>query len=270
MFAKAIIDSDAFLDMGSSAQSLYFHLAMRADDEGFVNNPKRIQRMTGAADDDLRILIAKKFIIPFESGIVVIKHWRIHNYIRGDRLQATKYKDERQLLTLNESDAYTLLPQIGQEVRLADGSQVAVMCQADDRRVTDDCPNRIGKVSLGKDRLGKARDDAPSGTSAPALMELPVISMPLNDGSSHVVTQSDLDRFTELYPAVDALQALRSMVGWLENNPTKKKTGLGIKRFINSWMAKEQDRGGSIRYAKPVSPVTYKTEPLTSNPFLRA
>ena len=75
MFAKTIIDSDAFLDMPMSTQALYFHLSMRADDDGFINNPKRIQRMIGASDDDLKLLIAKSFIIVFESGVVVIKHY---------------------------------------------------------------------------------------------------------------------------------------------------------------------------------------------------
>ena len=95
MFAKTIIDSDAFLDMPLSTQALYVHLSMRADDEGFINNPKKIQRMIGATDDDRKLLIAKSFIIPFESGIVVIKHWKIHNYIRGDRIHETKYIEER-------------------------------------------------------------------------------------------------------------------------------------------------------------------------------
>ena len=85
MFAKTIIDSDAFLDMPLSAQALYFHLSMRADDDGFINNPKKIQRMVGASDDDCKLLLMKRFIIVFESGVVVIKHWRIHNYIRNDR-----------------------------------------------------------------------------------------------------------------------------------------------------------------------------------------
>lgn len=107
MFAKTIIDSDAFLDMPLSAQVLYFHLSMRGDDEGFVNNPRKIQRMIGASDDDAKILVAKKFIIPFESGVVVIKHWKIHNYIRNDRLVETKYKEERSLLALDENGAYT-------------------------------------------------------------------------------------------------------------------------------------------------------------------
>lgn len=107
MFAKTIIDSDAFLDMPATAQLLYFHLSMRADDDGFINQPKTIMRMTGCKDDDLKLLIVKKFIIPFETGIVVIKHWKIHNYIRTDRYTETKYKNEKALLMLDENNAYT-------------------------------------------------------------------------------------------------------------------------------------------------------------------
>ena len=107
MFTQKIIDSDAFLDMPLSTQALYFHLSMRADDDGFINNPKKIQRMVGGSDDDLKLLVAKRFIIPFESGIVVIKHWKIHNYIRADRYKETVYKDEKASLALKENGAYT-------------------------------------------------------------------------------------------------------------------------------------------------------------------
>ena len=112
MFAKTIIDSDAFLDMPLSAQALYFHLSMRADDDGFVNNPKKIQRLVCSSDDDLKLLIAKSFLIPFETGIVVIKHWKIHNYIRGDRKHDTKYPEEMALLTVKENGAYSLKPDL--------------------------------------------------------------------------------------------------------------------------------------------------------------
>lgn len=107
MFAKTIIDSDSFLDMPLSAQALYFHLSMRADDDGFINNPKKIQRMVGCADDDMRLLVAKSFIIPFESGVVVIKHWRINNYIRNDRYKPTNYTEEMAQLQVKENGAYT-------------------------------------------------------------------------------------------------------------------------------------------------------------------
>lgn len=121
MFAKTIIDSDAFLDMPLSTQALYFHLSMRADDDGFINNPKKIQRMIGCSDDDLKLLIAKNFIIPFESGIVVIKHWRIHNYIRADRKKDTAYPEEMKLLAVKENGAYT----ISEDIPLIEGSDTA-------------------------------------------------------------------------------------------------------------------------------------------------
>ena len=85
MFSKKVVDSDMFLDMPLSTQCLYFHLALRADDDGFINNPKRIQKMIGVSEDDLKLLLAKRFLISFDNGVVVIKHWRIHNYIRNDR-----------------------------------------------------------------------------------------------------------------------------------------------------------------------------------------
>jgi len=108
MFAKTIIDSDVFLDMPLSAQALYFHLSMRADDEGFINNHKKIQRMVGASEDDFKILIAKNFVINFESGVIVIKHWKIHNYIRADRLVETNYQEEKSLLEIKDNGAYTI------------------------------------------------------------------------------------------------------------------------------------------------------------------
>jgi hypothetical protein len=113
MFAKTIIDSDAFLDMPLSTQALYFHLSMRADDDGFNNNPKKVQRMIGASDDDLKILIMKKFIIPFDNGIIVIKHWKIHNYIQKDRYRETIYQEEKSMLQTKENKAYTLCIQDG-------------------------------------------------------------------------------------------------------------------------------------------------------------
>ena len=108
MFARTIIDSDAFLDMPVTSQLLYFHLSMRADDDGFVNKPKSIMRMCSCKDDDLKILFMKKFLIPFESGVVVIKHWKIHNYIRKDTYTETTYKEEKSTLELDENGAYRI------------------------------------------------------------------------------------------------------------------------------------------------------------------
>ena len=108
MFAKTIVLSDAFLDMPMSARNLYFTLGMLADDDGFVNAPRSIMRQCGASDDDMKLLIAKKFVLIFESGVIVIKHWRIHNYIQSDRYKPTVYTEEMKKLTVKENKAYTL------------------------------------------------------------------------------------------------------------------------------------------------------------------
>ena len=147
MFSKAIIDSDAFLDMPVTSQLLYFHLSMRADDDGFVNKPKSLMRMVGCKDDDLKLLFVKKFLIPFESGVVVIKHWKIHNYIRKDTYTETKYKEEKATLEMDENNAY----------RLADSTPL----QLRDEFVTSPSTQvRLGKVRLGQDRIGEDIEEA--------------------------------------------------------------------------------------------------------------
>ena len=107
MFSIKITESDAFLDMPLSAQALYFHLGMNADDDGFVNNSKKIKRSIGASDDDLKLLIAKRFLLSFPNGIVVIKHWKMNNYIQKDRYKPTVYQDEKNALTIKENNSYT-------------------------------------------------------------------------------------------------------------------------------------------------------------------
>ena len=108
MIAKSIVFSDDFLDMPLSSRCLYFTLLTIADDDGFINNPKSIIRQCGASNDDLRLLIAKSYIIPFESGVIVIKHWKMHNYIKSDRYKETLYKDEKSHLTTLKDKSYAL------------------------------------------------------------------------------------------------------------------------------------------------------------------
>lgn len=107
MFNMNIVDSDAFLDMPLSTQCLYFHLNMRADDDGFVGNPKRIVRLIGCSDDDLKLLIAKRFVLCFEDGVIVIKHWRMHNCIQSDRYTPTVYQEEMDMLLVKQNKSYT-------------------------------------------------------------------------------------------------------------------------------------------------------------------
>lgn len=108
MFTMKIVDSDAFLDMPATTQCLYFHLNMRADDDGFIGNPKRIMKITGASEDDLRLLIAKRFVLTFEDGVIVIKHWRMHNTLSRDRYVETSYTDEKKMLLLKDNGSYSL------------------------------------------------------------------------------------------------------------------------------------------------------------------
>ena len=108
MFDKAITNSDDFLELPDSSQVLYFHLSMNADDDGFVNNWKSIMKMTGTKEDDMKLLIGKQYIIPFDSGVIVIRHWRMNNYLRADRYKETQFKDEKSQLYLGKNEEYTL------------------------------------------------------------------------------------------------------------------------------------------------------------------
>lgn len=108
MFTMKIVDSDAFLEMPLSTQCLYFHLNMRADDDGFIGNTKRIMKIIGASEDDLRLLIAKRFVLTFEDGVIVIKHWRMHNTLSRDRYAETPYTDEKKMLLLKDNGSYSL------------------------------------------------------------------------------------------------------------------------------------------------------------------
>ena len=108
MFTMKIVDSDAFLDMPLSTQCLYFHLNMRADDDGFIDNPKRVMKIVGAAEDDLKLLIVKRFVIAFDNGVMVIKHWRMHNTLSQSRYHETQYLDEKSMLKLKQNGSYSL------------------------------------------------------------------------------------------------------------------------------------------------------------------
>lgn len=141
MFTKKITDSDAFLDMPMSTQCLYFHLNMNADDDGFVNNPKKIQRMIGASDDDVRILLSKSFILCFDNGVIVIKHWRMHNTLRKDRYKATNYQEEFNTLGLKENGTYTWQP---------NGNQVATQYRLEENSLDKDSKDKNNKHKYGE------------------------------------------------------------------------------------------------------------------------
>ena len=215
MFTKKITESDAFLDMPSSTQCLYFHLNMSADDDGFVNNPKRIQRLVGATDDDFKLLVAKSFVILFESGIIVIKHWKMHNYIQSDRYKPTDYIEEKSMLGLKKNKSYTL-------------SEI----EMDTKCIQD--------VSVGKDRLGKDSIDKDNNfiVDKPQEKVKKFVPPTVEEVKSYCFERNngiDAEEFVDFYTAC----------GWVQGKA--RKPIKDWKACVRTW---EKSRKGNIN-AKP-------------------
>ena len=163
MFSDEVTKTDAFLDMPTSSQLLYFHLGMEADDDGFVPSPRMVMRVIGASNDDLKLLFAKKFLLSFENGVCVVKHWRINNQIRKDRYTETTYLKEKGQLYIRENGSYTFTKENALPVpkghflpaRVSSGNQVATIGQPS-----------IGKESIGKER--KEKEATPEKVVIPA------------------------------------------------------------------------------------------------------
>jgi len=145
MFSKKITQSDEFLAMPQSTQNLYWHLNMEGDDEGFVNSPKKVMNIIKCSEDDMKLLIAKRFLIAFESGVIVIKHWKMHNAIRSDRFKSTSYIEERSQLNVREDGAYTFKKNSG----IPNDNQLTT------KRQPSGCigEDRIGKISLDENSI---------------------------------------------------------------------------------------------------------------------
>ena len=246
MFTQKIIDSDAFLEMPLSAQALYFHLNMRADDDGFVNNPKRVTKLVSASEDDLKILLLKRFIIGFASGVIVIKHWRMHNTLKSDRYHPTDYQEEFKQLGIKANKAYTDNP--GKLLSSDDGTRMEPELNQNGTNLEPENREGLDLDKGSKEEISK--DDIcaePVPDSAP---ETVVTTLLLNDGSFYPVEESYIRKMQELFPNVNVWQEMLKMSAWCINNPQRRKTRKGITRFINSWLAREQDRGGP-RPAQP-------------------
>ena len=180
MMAKSVIETDHFMDMPMSSQCLYFHLLLRADDDGFIKNPSAIRREVGCGEDDMKLLVAKQFILPFDTGVIVIRHWKIHNYIRKDMYHPTECQAERGLLT-GGADKTAYAPKEGVQIQgrnviVTDSLQdcngiVTDTSQACNDHVTDSSRSCAEPVSIGKVRLGKVNISSSSSTRARACEE---------------------------------------------------------------------------------------------------
>lgn len=232
MFAKTIIDSDAFLDMPTTSQLLYFHLSMRADDDGFVNKPKSVMRMVGCKEDDLKLLFVKKFLIPFESGIVVIKHWKIHNYIAKDRYTETKYKEEKSLLQLDENKAYTQATTPCIQPVYEPGTQV-----------------RLGKVSLGKESI----EDIPGSDEPPAQPKKPT-KHKYGEFQKVLLTDPEFEKLAEDFGADLRDKAISFLDAYIEEKGYKSKShNLAIRRWVMD--AVKENEAKTTKYGRRKEPV---------------
>ena len=227
MFAKTIIDSDMFLDMPLSTQALYFHLSMRADDDGFINNPRKIQRMIGGSDDDLKVLVMKRFILPFDSGVVVIKHWKIHNYIRNDRYKETVYQDEKAQLLLKENGAYTELPAPG----IPDDNQAVYQAETQ---------VRLGKDRLVQDSVGEVIEEAAPPKTVRHKYGL---------YEKVLLTDEDYEKLKEEFPH-DYSERIARLDEYIASTGKKYKNHLAT---IRSWARKDkpQNRPAAAKNSNP-------------------
>lgn len=204
MFTMKIVDSDAFLDMPLSTQCLYFHLNMRADDDGFIGNPKKIMRMIGASEDDLKILLAKRFLLIFEDSVVVVKHWWMHNTLAKDRYHETSYTDEKALLKIKENKAYTLGPE-GQEIKPIEN---------DVKMLTERKQNVNSDLDLDLDKDIDSEEDLKSVCYSGSVQKINT-------------SKNDFQQF------------LRDSFSMINAHNEQKKNTIGISASFSSYMQKE-------------------------------
>ena len=232
---------------------MYFHLNLRADDDGFIGNPKRITRNIGANEDDLKLLIAKRFVLAFDDGVIVIKHWRMHNAIKKDRYTKTNFLDDLNMLHIKENGSYTF-----DDIDEIEDSENPVTkpvsedtnnngTQMENKRNTNgeqtEHKNSTGlgidKIRLEEDRLDKNNSTEPKQVDSVQYAD--VEKIPLSDGTEWQMPLELYQEYSRIYPSVNVKTAVANMRIWSISNPTKKKTRRGITRFVNSWLEREQN-----------------------------
>jgi len=244
MFTTKIVESDAFLDLPLSAQALYLHLNMNADDDGFVNNPKMITRVIGAKQDDLQALIDKAFILPFPNGVVVIKGWLMNNIIKADRKKPTSYQEELALLDVKGNKSYTW-------------KQNGNISETERKQNGNNPLRSIDKYRLVEISIDKNNTFAPQSNDSDAEEKEVFAELPLLNNQYYKIYTEDVSHYKEQFPAVDVEQEIRNAIAWTEANPkNRKKQG---KRFLTNWLLRKQEKARPMNQEK-LSSERYKVE----------
>lgn len=253
MFSIGIIDSDQFLDMSMEARLLYYDLGMRADDDGFVNSPKKIMRITKVTDKSLDELEDKGFIFRFVSGVLVIRHWNINNNMRKDTYHETSYTEEKAQLVLDSASIYQLRNEYVTDSS-RDYNDDETECAEDVSQIRLD-KNSINqpKVSSGINRLDsicseqKISSELEQPTESDDCIEFPVL------GGSTYIPKSLIDEWESVYTNVDVMQEVLKAREWCRANPKRRK--VNWKRFLVNWLNEKQDK-------RP----RYDSQPRTNGP----
>lgn len=229
MFSLGVLDTDAFLDMPLSAQALYFHLNLRADDDGFVGNPKRVTQNVGASIDDLKLLVAKRFVIAFEDGVIVIKHWRMHNAIKSDRYIKTNYIEDLAMLDIKDNGAYTL----------SDGG-----AQMEHKRSTNGAQmSQTSSVGLG---IGLGKDSIDANNTITASRFAPPTPTDVENYATEKGLTIDADKFCDFYESKGWMVGKNKMKDW--------------KAAVRGWCSRDKTNGTIQRSGKVQASQGFSTE----------
>ena len=233
MFSSNVIDSDAFLDMSPTARLLYYDMGMRADDDGFIDSPKKIMRIIGASDSDLKELIDNEFVLRFESGVIVIRHWYVNNRVRRDTYHETIYTEEKSRLLLEKNNVYQL-----RDDSVTDTLQTRDKIGSQIRGGED----RLDKDRLGKDRLGEgcacAREESSENQEdclTPPSQESPVLYFPTKDGEQPIY-QSDIDNLSRYYN--NSIDVKAEILACAENSRGKPGKESSWQTAVTVWISR--------------------------------
>lgn len=289
MFNMKIVDSDAFLDMPLSTQCLYFHLNMRADDDGFVGNPKRIARLISANDDDLKLLLTKRFILAFDSGVIVIKHWRIHNTLSSKAYTETAYTDEKRRLLLKKNKSYSLTE--GDPI----DDSVLISTQAK-KEMQEKCKENAflmlpDKIREEESRLGEKSIDNEHPSNQPTLQQSVSSISDEIDCRTKNVRRKDVQQVIDAWNGTGLKQIERITPESKRGEMTRKRIrdyGLDkvleaiVKVKASRFLCGDNDKGWAATYDWFILPSNFqkvlegnyderiqKEEKQTNNPFLK-